>query len=460
MTRKPKLNEVLDLQTGLFEHIVQPIWADRYESFDMDYEFLANHAEKVISRYTEMSLDSTTQRLTSSGSSKLINMIYRKYKEQWERKYEVLNAQYVIVDNYNLRESEDVDRTHLENIVNEMRREGTATTKVLNELTKLITDTRNSTQDTTGNVNSQETTEDNLRKTDSQEGRNITTETGDNTLSFEGRKDTETRNLTDAKTLALKDTDKSTNVLDFVDRKDATTNTQNNTGTVGTEQDQTVIDTTTDTTTTTKNQFGFETAGINGVPVEKDDGKLIRGGNIETTGTGKTTNNLTSTDNGSTTKTGKEQTTIESTLDKTGTDTTINTGSVESGKTGSERNAVNLTTTLEAGITNTTKNEGTVTTDVNSDNTIKVVDSIDGTSNITDNGSVDTTQNNSETDNGNTETTGNSNEKRILTRTGNIGVTTTTQLLQEHIDFWEYSFLEDIYKDVEKMLCLHVYGQV
>lgn len=55
-------------------------------------------------------------------------------------------------------------------------------------------------------------------------------------------------------------------------------------------------------------------------------------------------------------------------------------------------------------------------------------------------------------------TSGN-NEKfnRELTRSGNIGVTTSQQLLLSEIDLWKWSFFEQVFTDVDNILCLKIY---
>lgn len=40
---------------------------------------------------------------------------------------------------------------------------------------------------------------------------------------------------------------------------------------------------------------------------------------------------------------------------------------------------------------------------------------------------------------------------------GNIGVTTATQMLAEHRDFWAWSFWQSVFADIDKVLCLSVY---
>lgn len=46
---------------------------------------------------------------------------------------------------------------------------------------------------------------------------------------------------------------------------------------------------------------------------------------------------------------------------------------------------------------------------------------------------------------------------RTLTRSGNIGVTTSQQMLESEIKLWEWSFYETVFKDVDKVLTTPIY---
>lgn len=45
----------------------------------------------------------------------------------------------------------------------------------------------------------------------------------------------------------------------------------------------------------------------------------------------------------------------------------------------------------------------------------------------------------------------------VLTRSGNIGVTTSQQMLQSEIELRQYDFYASIFKDLDKVLCLRIY---
>lgn len=70
----------------------------------------------------------------------------------------------------------------------------------------------------------------------------------------------------------------------------------------------------------------------------------------------------------------------------------------------------------------------------------------DGNSNIEENthsqtGSIESTE------------TGN----RTLTRSGNIGVTTTQQMMTQELEFWKWTFYDSVFKDVDSVLTIPLY---
>lgn len=47
--------------------------------------------------------------------------------------------------------------------------------------------------------------------------------------------------------------------------------------------------------------------------------------------------------------------------------------------------------------------------------------------------------------------------ERELTRSGNIGVTTSQQMIQSEIDLWKWNFYESVFDDVDKVLTINYY---
>ena len=48
-------------------------------------------------------------------------------------------------------------------------------------------------------------------------------------------------------------------------------------------------------------------------------------------------------------------------------------------------------------------------------------------------------------------------DTRTLTRSGNIGVTTSQMMLQSSLELWKWNFFCDIFKDVDSIFTLSVY---
>ena len=91
--------------------------------------------------------------------------------------------------------------------------------------------------------------------------------------------------------------------------------------------------------------------------------------------------------------------------------------------------------------------DSTITTNTDSET------SIDGFNSVESNASNDTTGNQSDTiDRDYTET-----GTETTTRSGNIGVTTSQQMLESEIKLRQYDFYKQIYKDVDSLLCLKIY---
>lgn len=64
---------------------------------------------------------------------------------------------------------------------------------------------------------------------------------------------------------------------------------------------------------------------------------------------------------------------------------------------------------------------------------------------------------NSDKQDGNESRNGSMNETRTLIRHGNIGVTTSQQMLESEIQLWEWNFFETVFKDIDTMLTIQTY---
>lgn len=97
-------------------------------------------------------------------------------------------------------------------------------------------------------------------------------------------------------------------------------------------------------------------------------------------------------------------------------------------------------------ITKTTNGTGTTKTD--SETGVFGFNSVDSNPS----GTIDGNQTDTITDRTETET-----GTETLERSGNIGVTTSQQMLQSEFEVRKYDFYKEIYKDIDSILCLKIY---
>lgn len=92
------------------------------------------------------------------------------------------------------------------------------------------------------------------------------------------------------------------------------------------------------------------------------------------------------------------------------------------------------------------------------DNLVENEDTTETTTrNLTDNHVQTLNNSDTETNNlshANTET---KEESRSLSRSGNIGVTTTQQMLISEIELWQWNFYKQVFEDIDSILCLDIY---
>lgn len=178
-----------------------------------------------------------------------------------------------------------------------------------------------------------------------------------------------------------------------------------------------------------------------------------------------------------------EEETVNHTIENEGSDT----GTVTNAHTGTISNQETHTGTLTNGIDKEKTNTGTQTNNdisssddslygfnssssvpsdsndstINRTRTDNLVESEDTTEtetrNLTDTNTQTLNNSDTETNNlshANTET---KEESRSLSRSGNIGVTTTQQMLTSEIELWQWNFYKQVFDDIDSLLCLDVY---
>lgn len=186
------------------------------------------------------------------------------------------------------------------------------------------------------------------------------------------------------------------------------------------------------------------------------------------TASGTTSDTLTHTGTQNTTHTGTVQN--SDTLTHTGTQNTTHTGTVQnadnqtvngSGSGTTSDNVYGFNSANAVGDTtseNTTTNENTAQGSSTQTNNLT-----DGrTDNLTDTGSSTQTNNltDERTDNLIDTGRGSHSDSRTLTRSGNIGVTTSQQMIQSQRDLWLWNFFYTVvFPDVDKVLTLSTYSK-
>ena len=142
----------------------------------------------------------------------------------------------------------------------------------------------------------------------------------------------------------------------------------------------------------------------------------------------------------------------EESKDATNTDISKSTGvDTETGVYGFNSNNSNPSATGESDTTERTqgtKANNYIEKTHDADNTETVTGSKnDNYKDSTSSGTESKTESSTDTETG-TET---------LTRHGNIGVTTSQQMLESEIKLRQYNFIEELYKDIDSILCLKIY---
>lgn len=157
----------------------------------------------------------------------------------------------------------------------------------------------------------------------------------------------------------------------------------------------------------------------------------------------------------------------------TGTDTTLRTGTDTLSQTGTD--TVAKTGTDNHSTSSVVDNDATTTNSVYGFNSSSAVPSdahsgtTDSTTTGTDNETVNLTDtqtknlqdartlNLSDANTKNLSDNSSSESERTLTRSGNIGVTTSQQMVESEINLWQWKFFEQVFRDLDNVLTLAIY---
>lgn len=153
---------------------------------------------------------------------------------------------------------------------------------------------------------------------------------------------------------------------------------------------------------------------------------------------------------------------LDTTDERTPNVTEERTDDLTHGKTGTETTSPDLTTTTDNGITGFNSAVDVHTGETQTTNTgtneveYNTSDTDSGTVTTTTTGTDTTTQSGSITDTNSGKDTHTHNYE--LTRSGNIGVTTSQQMLQSEHDLWCWNFFNDVvFPDIDRVLTLMIY---
>lgn len=448
-----RIKDVLDVYPGFFQLIKDPLWGERYSSMDMDIELLVKYGDREISPLIEFFIEDGE--LDESSLEKVVNLVYRKHEENWKRKFEVLDSEYEALDTINVKELEDLSRDTRNTDTSEDTTIGTnEQEQESNSEQKYDKDTQSTTSKTgTDKVKMDSETTNKEETSGSIDG--VEDDKSKSELSFDGRKDIETVNTENKTKTDEKVEDNTSSTLSFKDRKD--THERDLKTTVDNEsiEDSETIESGSSNSNTEQGVYGFNSDSP--VPserteVDSDDNRTTNvDRNQKDDGSTKESGNTSDS------KSGSEKTTRGGSLETSSNDKSENTGTIEDEKRGKETTSNDGKKTTTQDSEQTVKNDGIE--DTNQQTTYDTTESstiegVDKTTNIED-GTVKG-KTNQETL-GSVESEGTIDEIREYSRTGNEGGVSSTELLEKHIEFWKWNFLDEVYKDVADMISLRIY---
>ena len=109
-----KLNEVLADSfngNGIFTNISNPIWANDFDSNELDIYFVSMYGNKIISPYIKHFLDDEGN-ISADDLIRLSNNIYAMRKSSWEHLYKAYVSEYNPIHNVDAYIEEEEDNTH------------------------------------------------------------------------------------------------------------------------------------------------------------------------------------------------------------------------------------------------------------------------------------------------------------------------------------------------------------
>ena len=182
-------------------------------------------------------------------------------------------------------------------------------------------------------------------------------------------------------------------------------------------------------------------------PIENYSMNEIETTDRDTTNQGSNSNTVDTTNTGKTTESGSrtDTTTSNSKQDTSATNTSEDSGS--------QLNQVYAEDSEDPVNASRSESNGNSTSTDKGNTTTEGTDTTTGTNTDT----TDTTNTGKETSSGSHSDTGTEDVERTLQRKGNIGVTTSQQMIEAEIALRKHNYYDIIFKDVDDLLCLSIY---
>lgn len=383
----------------------------------LDAEYIANiSGSKSVSPIVERLIaGNTTKELTAEQRIILANIILNRFGTKWTKLYSLLSMEYNPIENYSMTETETPDLHHKHTVSDDYELKDETSRSVNIETENVATDDF-------------EITDEDKKKFTITDSDSVSTDYEESESISHGKSSTESSGVSDD----YKKIEKISKNVEITESETASADYE------VTESRETGTDTTVLTTADTNSQvYGFNSNS----PIPNTNG--FSNGSVHTTGSPTSnTDEVVKTQTGGLTKTtsadeddntetheitqigGESRVVTDSGTDKT---TRTQTGEKIHTSSGSDEDNVETSRRTQTG--------GTVTTQ------IAEADENKETSLHTQSGFSE------DIDSG----------TRTLTRSGNIGVTTSQQMAQSEIDLWQWNFVESIYKDVDSVLTLSIY---
>ena len=510
--KKPfRIRDVFNYDYGFFKNVEHPCWENIFETDVLDDEILLNRGMRFISPLVEHFVK--RGKLSPEDTARIANKVYSKYKIQFEHFVLASQLKYAPIENYDsyetYTEKHDTTGTKTGNETNTTT--DTSTRSGTNNVTASGSVRESGSEG--GNEKTIFDTADKETRALSTESTNSEVLNGTVTnLETRDTASTQTRGGSDTNTTSGKDiTAQSETHEGTVSNAENLNNTVSttNTGTTTTKNtpdtEETVRVTndsndnlTTNNTTVTKetgeenevhteNAYGFG-SGERGAPSNTSTNHKDFGANGRLTTVADTKNEnhkLTGGTTTNTSKSGTDTTRQENDLTETASTTGTNTNTTTNNLTDNLNNTITYgkTDTTTYNSTTTTADTGTVNNKTKTDNTNTATgretqsgsvtnaktgqetleralthETNSNTSNTEKTTSEETGKN---TQNGTRELSEGTSEKGTIThelrRHGNIGVTTSQQMLESELKLWQWNLADEIVKHTLSVIALDVY---